>query len=170
MNLLPRIQSSNLLPWRRQDNNNVNQISSPFFSLQNEINRLFNGFGNELMAPSILLENQGAFPAVAILENDQSFKVEVELPGIKESNVEVDINDNYLTVKGEKKRSSSDEGQNYICNECYYGEFQRTVALPDDADAGKAKASFKEGVLWVEIPKKAGAATKTRKLEIRKAA
>lgn len=111
-----------------------------------------------------------ATPVVDIVENEKSFKVEAELPGMKQDDVEVTINDNYLTIKGEKKASKEDKDENYLRRERYYGSYQRTIALPETANADKAKATFKKGVLWVEIPKKAEAVKPSKKLEIREAA
>jgi len=173
MSFLPRIQASNLLPWRQSSGLHKNQENSPFSALQNEINRLFSGFGTGFAGESAfsgLGIGHSVYPAVDIIENEKQFKVEVELPGVKEADVEVDIGDNYLTIKGEKKRVVGEESDSFLCQEYFSGKYQRSIALPESSDTAKAKASFKEGVLVVEIPKKAGAATKTRKLEIKKAA
>ena len=162
---------NDLLPWGHPSNINIRQGKNPFASLQNEVNKLFEGFGGDWNVPSLWSsDNKNISPAIDIIENDKSFKVEAELPGIKQENVEVDINDSYLNIKAEKKSSKNDDGDNYVRRERFYGTYQRTISLPETADASKAKASFKKGVLWVEIPKKAEAVAKSRKLEVREAA
>jgi HSP20 family protein len=163
-----------IAPWNHPSGINVRRENNPFSSLQNEINRVFEGFFNDFQSPSLLpsawIESQMATPVVDIFENEKSFKVEAELPGIQQDDVEVTINDNYLTIKGEKKASKEDKEDNYVRRERYYGSYQRTIALPETADADKAKATFKKGVLWIEIPKKKEAIKPSRKVEIKEAA
>ncbi len=156
------------LPWHRAANININKGNNPFATLQNEVNKLFDNFFEDV--PALWSNNKNLAPAVDIIENDKGFKVEVELPGIKQEDVEVDINDDYLTIKGEKKNSKEDKGENYIRQERSYGSYKRVIALPETADSDKAVATFKKGVLWVEIPKKAAAVAKTKKLEVKEAA
>lgn len=164
-----------LFPWYRPGNISIGRESNPFSSLQNEINRVFDDFLNNGMQGTQLLPATWAAnplnaPAVDIVETDKSIKVEAELPGMDEDDVEVTINDNYLTIKGEKKASKEDKDENYVRRERYYGSCQRTIALPETANADKAKASFRKGVLWVEIPKKEEAVKPSKKLEIKHAA
>lgn len=164
--------SFNILPWERPSNVSIRQ-GSPFSSLQDEINRVFSnffsGFGESSSLPS-LMTSQNLIPAVDIVETDESFRIEAELPGMKQEEVEVTINDSYLTIKGEKEASKEDKDKNYLRRERYYGSYQRTIALPETVNADKAKATFKKGVLWVEIPKKAEAVKPSRKLDIKQAA
>ncbi len=162
----------NLIHWNRPSSIAVRRGDEPFSSLQKEINSLFENFFSGYEVPSLWNGNGGGnlTPSVDIIENDKGFKVEAELPGMKSDDVEVSINDNYLTIKGEKKESKEDKGENYLRRERYYGSYQRTIALPETADADKAKATFKKGVLWLEIPKKAEAKAKSRKLEVKEAA
>lgn len=165
----------NILPWNHPNEISIRRSRTPFSSLQNEINRVFddffsNGFSESSLLPSSWTGDQLATPAVDIVENEKSFKVEAELPGMDQDDVEVTINDNYLTVKGEKKESKEDKDDNYVRRERYYGSYQRTISLPETANTDKAKATFKKGVLQVEIPKKAEAVKPSKKLEIKEAA
>ena len=158
----------NILPRERAGHLSIRREKDPFSSLQREINRLFDDFFSNGVERSLVhaawTGDQLVAQAVDILDNDKSFKVEAELPGMKEDDVEVTINDNYLTIRGEKKESKEDKGENYVCRERHYGSYQRTIALPETADTDKAKATFKKGVLWVDIPKKAGTAKPSKKL------
>ena len=165
----------NILPWNHPSEISIRRNRNPFSSLQNEINRVFddffnNGFSESSLLPSSWTDDQLATPAVDIVENEKSFKVEAELPGMDQDDVEVTINDNYLTVKGEKKESKEDKDDNYVRRERYYGSYQRTISLPETANTDKAKATFKKGVLQVEIPKKEEAIKPSKKLEIKEAA
>ncbi|MDB2414213.1 Hsp20/alpha crystallin family protein [Rickettsiales bacterium] len=164
----------NITPWNRFGNINVRKERSPFTSLNQEINQVFddffNGFQNELPTSSLWAGNNLLTLPVDVIENDKSFKIEAELPGLKQEDVDVTINDNYLTIKAEKKASKEDKEDNYVRRERFYGSYQRTISLPETANADKAKASFKKGVLWVEIPKKEEAVKSSRKVEIKEAA
>ena len=111
-----------------------------------------------------------SFPAIDIAENDKSFKVKAEILGMTPENVDITIDEGYLTIQGEKKEETrtGEEKDNYLRREISYGAFSRTVVLPESADTDKAEASFKDGLLIVEVPKKAGALGKSRKLQINK--
>ncbi len=165
----------NILPWNHPNEINIRRNRTPIVSLQTEINRVFddffnNGFSETSLLPTSWKGDQLAAPVVDIVENEKTFKVEAELPGIDQDDVEVTVNDNYLTIKGEKKGSKEDKDEDYVRRERYYGSYQRTIALPETANADKAKATFKKGVLWVEIPKKKEAINPSKKLEIEAAA
>ncbi len=163
-----------LSPWNRVSNINIKRQRSPFTSLQNEINNVFddffNDFQNNVPASSLWSGDNTLTLPIDIIENDKNFKIEAELPGMKQGDVEVTINDGYLTIKGTKNESKENKDDNYVRRERYYGSCQRTIALPDTANADKAKATFKKGVLWIEIPKKEEALKPSRKLEIKEAA
>ena len=161
----------NLTPRSRPSNINIRKERSGFPSLRNEINNVFDDFFSDFQSdlPSLSLwsEDQALTLPVDIVETDNGFKIEAELPGMKQEDVEVTVNDGYITIKGEKKSSKEDKGENYVRRERYYGTYQRTISLPENANEDKAKASFKKGVLWVEIPKKEGSVKKARKLDIK---
>ena len=111
-------------------------------------------------------------PSVNIVENGDSFKIEAELAGMNPKDVELEITGGYLALKGERKEEKKEEKEdgNYLRQEISYGSFVRTVALPETADGENAKASFKNGILTVTVPKKPEAVQKPKKIEIRTAA
>jgi HSP20 family protein len=92
-------------------------------------------------------------PACEIAENDGAYVVTVELPGAKREDVHLEIHENVISIRGEKKseREEKSEKRHYV--ERSYGSFTRSFTLPANADADRIKASFKDGVLTVEIPK-----------------
>ena len=90
-------------------------------------------------------------PNVNISETKKEVKVEAELPGMEEKDINVAIDNGYLTIRGEKKHENRDEKAHRI--ECSYGLFERTFPLPENAIAEKAKAKYKKGVLTIDIPK-----------------
>lgn len=161
-----------LLPFGK--NVPVSRGSNPIVAFQDEVNKLFNDFFGELSFPSwSRLAAEPSFtvsPAMDVTENDKEFKVTAELPGMDVKDVQITAADGYLTIKGEKKAEKKEEREGYFRQERSYGSFQRVVALPDTANFDKAEANFKNGVLTLSIPKKAGAQSKERKIEIKQAA
>jgi len=137
---------------------------NPFDSLQREIDRLFEDFGRKLPAFGATCLT----PTIDVTETDKEIEITAELPGLEEKDVEVNVADNVLTIRGEKKADKEEKNKNYQIVERSYGAFARTVELPDGIDPAAIKASIAKGVLKVTVPKPAPA--KTTKVEIKTAA
>jgi len=92
-------------------------------------------------------------PALDVTENDGSWVLSLELPGAKREDVSIEVHDDLLTIRGEKKseREEKDEKRHYL--ERVYGSFSRSLRLPAQVDPDRIKASFQNGVLTVEVPK-----------------
>lgn len=132
-------------------------------SLQDEMNRLFmtsvpRGFGQEDMASG------GWAPSVDIYESENEIVLEAELPGMKREDFEVSIENNVITLKGERSFEKKDERDNYHRVERAYGSFTRSFSLPRSVSADGTAADFKDGILRVSLPKKEEA--KARKIEV----
>ena len=93
-------------------------------------------------------------------ESDEAFTVKAELPGFSKDDVQVEIKDNRLTLKGERKRETDVKEAKYHRVERVYGTFQRSIRLPAVVDVDKAEAIFKDGVLKLTLPKAAEAKPK----------
>ena len=104
-------------------------------------------------------------PAVDIVENDHTLTVKAELPGVEAKDVAVTIENNVLTLKGERRIEKEVKKENYHRMEREYGNFARSFALPAFVDGENVKADFKNGLLTVVIPKKEHA--KTRSVEVK---
>ena len=161
-----------LLPFGRSVQ--VRRGANPIVSFQDEVNKLFSDFFGDVSLPSwgrMAAEPGFAVsPAMDVTENDKEFKIAAELPGMDAKDVQITAADGYVTIKGEKKEEKKEEKEGYFRQERSYGSFQRVVALPDTANFDKAEANFKNGVLTLSVPKKAGAQSKERKIEIKSAA
>jgi HSP20 family protein len=123
--------------------------SSPIFGLRREIDRLFDD--------TFARDGASSFtPAVDIKENDSEVRLELELAGLKPSEVEIMAENGVLTVRGEKRseRKEGDESR-YQVVERSYGTFMRTFQLPQGVDEDQIKADFEHGVLTIHIPKAA---------------
>jgi HSP20 family protein len=90
-------------------------------------------------------------PAVNVYQDKDRFTVVVELPGLKKEEIEISLHEDTLTIAGERKREESSEQE--FLTERLYGKFQRSLALPTAVDAEKVKASYKDGLLQVVLPK-----------------
>jgi HSP20 family protein len=103
-------------------------------------------------------------PAVDMYENDQTLMLKAELPGFSKEDVQVEIKDNMLTLKGERKRETEVKEEQYHRVERAYGAFRRSFMLPVLVDADKAEATFKDGVLELKLPKAEEAKAKAIKV------
>ena len=154
-----------LIPVGRQ--RGVARTDNPFVSLQNEIDRLFDDFtsgfptfGNGGMTNLV--------PTMDVAETDKEIEITAELPGLEEKDVQINVADNMLTIRGEKKAEKEEKDKNYRLVERSYGSFERTLQLPDGVNLDAVKASISKGVLTVTVPKPAPAQSK--KIEVKAAA
>ncbi len=106
---------------------------------------------------------------VDIIEGDKAYEVTAELPGMDEKDIEVKIADGGLTIKGEKQEQKEEKEKNYYLSERRYGSFERYFRIPEGVDTDKIEASFKKGVLTVNLPKKPEAQKPVKKIEVKAA-
>jgi HSP20 family protein len=147
--------------------------ANPFGSLQREVDRLFEEFsrGLPMLATSALMN---IVPRVDVTETDKEIEITAELPGLERKDVEISLEDDVLTIRGEKKFESEQdnkkdgENKNYHLNERSYGVFYRVLQLPPGIDPSTVKATMSNGVLKITIPKPARAQAK--KIEVKEAA
>jgi HSP20 family protein len=122
-------------------------------SLQSEMNRLFNTFFDTPASAAANGPGRRWIPAMDLVETEDHFVLRADLPGLSEEDVNVELEDNVLTVSGERKVEHEDKKEGYYRVERAYGKFQRSLTLPEGVDAGKIEAAFDKGVLEVRIPK-----------------
>ena len=92
-------------------------------------------------------------PAIDVLEKEDKFLVKVELPGVKEEDVNVSVAGSMLTIEGEKKTESEVKKKGYYYSETSYGSFSRSITIPSTVDASKIEANYDKGVLEITLPK-----------------
>lgn len=147
--LVPRFRRQNAVQRRQGDD-----PAEGLLSLHQEINRMFDDFFRGFdLAPWGDSGSGGFLPAVDITETDREVTVKAELPGMDEKDVSVEVDDNTLTIRGERKDEHEEKNRRWHCRESYYGSFHRVLPLPGGVDGEKAKARFKKGVLTVTMPK-----------------
>ena len=139
---------------------------------EREMDRMFDDFfGRRLRPwwPSIWSrggDREFITPTVDVYEEKDDIVVKAELPGLDKNHIEVNISDSELTLKGEKKKEEKIDEENYYRCERSYGAFLRSVELPTSVQADKVKASFKNGILEIRLPKTEEAKTKEIKVKI----
>lgn len=131
-------------------------------SLQSEVDDLF----HKRLKNGRSLSNVSAdwSPAVDIHEDKESYYFDVEAPGLNKDQFDVKVEDNVLSIKGERQSSTEDKNKNFYRIERSYGSFMRSFYLPETADAEKVNAEYKNGVLHIKIGKKETA--KPKKIDV----
>jgi HSP20 family protein len=139
----------------------------PFSLLRRRMDDMFEGFlhGFDLRP---LDSRSGIFrPSIDVVETDKDIRISAELPGMEEKDIDVSLGKDSLTIKGEKKEEKEDKGKGYYRMERSYGSFSRVIPLPTEIDQDKVKATFKKGVLTVELPKTEKAIKETKKIDVK---
>ena len=142
----------------------------PFASMRREMDRMFDdafkGFGGNV--PAAFAAGVAA-PRMDVKETDAGIEITAELPGVDEKDVEVELSDDVLTIRGEKKfeKEEGDKEKGYHVMERSYGSFARSVQLPYGAEGDKVSADFSKGVLKVVVPRPAEVEAKTKKIQIK---
>src|SRR5713101_206415 len=135
-----------------------------FSTLQDRMNRLFRETqGNSQEEP---LTSSSFAPAVDVYEDEHNVTLKIEVPGIDEKDIDVRIENNTLTVHGERKIEKEEKEENYRRIERQYGSFTRTFTLPTTVDTESVSANYEKGVLKVKLAKKAEAKPKQIKVNV----
>jgi HSP20 family protein len=145
--------------------------NSPFANFKHEFENVFKDFNSWLSTMHISndqFEGKDISPSIDIIETSDSFKIEAEMPGIGEEDIKVEINGNMLTIKGEKSTSKKESKEGYIMREISYGNYTRSIALPDSVDTSQGDASFRKGMLWVSFPKKPHANVTAKEIPVKR--
>jgi HSP20 family protein len=106
-------------------------------------------------------------PKVEVSEDKKAYEISAELPGVEEKDVKLTLQDDVLTVSGEKKSEREEKEEGYHVSERSYGSFQRSFRLPDDVNADKISAKFDKGVMTITLPRTGTAKPKGRSIPIK---
>ncbi len=135
-----------------------------FLSLKEEMDRIFEQFFGRPVFPSI--EEEGWTFPVDVLETPENIVIYADLPAIEPKDVSITVSEDKLTIRGERKREEELESESLFRSERFHGFFQRTIVLPAEVIADKAKASYRDGVLRIVMPKLKKSLPKEIKIEI----
>ena len=106
-------------------------------------------------------------PSSEAAKTVEKYEINMELPGVDESDIDVSLDGNMLTISGEKRSQHEEKGKTFFFSERTFGAFQRSFRVPDDVDASKIGAGFAKGVLTVTLPKTTPAESEARKINVR---
>jgi HSP20 family protein len=141
-----------LIPWSKNNAVVRRDEPNPFLTLHREMNRLFDdvfdGFGLSPRGP-LMMEGRFAWPRIELAETDKLLTVTAELPGLSEQDVQVELANKTLVIRGQKVENESD---GKVFSERFYGAFERHISL-DGVQEDKVEANFKNGVLTITLPK-----------------
>lgn len=161
----------------KQDKNNVGRSYSPLSlnTLHDEVDRMFdqffNGFGlSPFGSRSQMLEGiTGSMlkPSLDLGATEKEYTVSVEIPGVSEKDVNLELVHDTLIIRGEKKQEKKEKKKNFYRLERSYGSFQRTLSLPEDADKERITADFKKGVLNITIPRMEVSGSRLKQIEVK---
>ena len=166
-------ESGAMVPVKRDETKPLSSEEgplSPLFQLHREMDKLFDnafrGFGvspsrfpglsplgSDLLSP--LSSSAFLMPQVDVGATDKEYSITVEIPGVTEKDVNIEVANNTMTIRGEKNQEKEEKDKNYYRVERSYGSFQRVLSLPEDADQEDIKANFKNGILTIKMGRKA---------------
>jgi HSP20 family protein len=152
-----------LVPWRRAQPR-VGRID-----LYDELDRVFDGFWRGFGLPAASQAPRVLAPRMDVKETETEYRVEAELPGLEEKDIQVTLENGVLTLAGERKeeREETDEKRGFMHRESFRGRFERSLALPEDADEKSVTATYKSGILTLAIPRRPVAKPEVRTIEVK---
>jgi len=143
---------------------NIVRGYNPFAELE-ELREQFNRVFNQVQENKE--KNIAFIPSVNTREADDAYYIEVDLPGVKKEDININFDDNTLTISGERKIKDEHKDNNFYKVESVYGKFERSFSLPEDVDSDKIEATSKNGVLEIKIPKVVKVEQTPKKIEIK---
>lgn len=139
----------------------------PMLRIRNGIDKLFEDFFSENSALAPFHGELAKMPAIEVKETDEAITVDAEMPGLKQEEIQVRVEEGVLTISAERKQEKDEKMKNVQRSERYYGRLERRLALPASVEDAKAEAAYKDGVLHVTLPKKATAKPKTVNVKVK---
>lgn len=158
--LMPFSRGSSLAPQ--------NRMTDPFLSFRQEFDRLFDDFFTGTGLARTAGQDIAMVPSIDICETEDSLQVKAELPGVDEKDIDVELNGDILSIRGEKKSDREQKEENYHLVERSYGSFARSIRIPFAVDQEKVDASFDKGVLTITLPKPPDAQQLTKKISVKR--
>jgi HSP20 family protein len=143
----------------------LNPLLNELTTTRDRLNRIFGR--NEAWDTEGVLTVADWAPSVDILEKENEVLIKAELPGVESKDVAVTVDNNVVTIKGERHLEKDVKKESYHRMERAYGSFSRSFSLPDTVDTGNVRAEYKDGLLTLSLPKKTAA--KSRTVEIKAA-
>ncbi|AKH42117.1 HSP20 family protein [Altererythrobacter atlanticus] len=144
-------------------------LDTPIGRLRDEIDRLFDDFGIGMPGRGIFAfpGRTELMPAVDLADKGDHYELAVELPGMEEKDIDIEVSEGVLSISGEKREQSEKKEAGYLMSERRYGSFNRRISLPPDIDPDSIEAKVRQGVLKLEIKKDQEVQKRKRKIKIK---
>lgn len=144
-------------------------LIEPLARLRSEVDRLFDDFPARWPTVRFALPSGLLVPAVEMTETKKAYKLNIEVPGMDATDIEMHVQDGSILISGEKKERREEDEKGYSYSERSYGAFERRIELPPSADEKSIKAKVSRGVLEITVPKKPEAAGQRKRIEVESA-
>jgi HSP20 family protein len=159
------------IPVKREFRNQVNSyLPGTLQTFHDEIDRMFDNMFRQfgMLTPGSFDTSGDLFlkPKLDLSAGEKDYKISIEIPGVSEKDVNIELVNDTLIIRGEKKQQTEEKNKHFYRLERSYGEFQRILSLPDDADRETINADFKNGVLNITIPRKSVSTGESKQIEI----
>lgn len=149
-----------LLPFKRRSSNTPNVISD----MDDMVKRMWYGFPFHNLQDDLDI---GWSPRLDVSETDQAIEIKADLPGMEKKDISVSLEDDLLTIKGERKEEKENKDKQYHTIERRTGSFYRALRLPVEVEIERSEANFKDGVLILKLPKTKDSKKKVAQIEIK---
>ena len=158
-----------LVPWKSHTGSLAGSSEFPFFPTHSNIDRIFSDFFNSNWAPmaSGSEEFKGFSPKVNVKEHGEAIIVTAEVPGLQENDFDIEVSNDYLILKGEKKFEEEKKEGEYSYFESSFGSFQRTIPLGVEVDHDGVQAELSKGLLTITLPKAAPAKSEAKRISVK---
>jgi HSP20 family protein len=141
--------------------------TDPFRDFEDRLSRMFSSEPFSLLGRQEPLTGGAFIPPVDVYEDEKSIRVKMEVPGVEEKDIDIHLENNMLTVRGERKMETETKEENYHRIERSYGSFSRSFTLPNSVNPDDVKAGYSKGVLTITLGKRAEARPKQIKVDVK---
>ena len=157
-----------LMPFTKKSVPVKRDRENPFDLVRHDMDTLFDDFFRGVeMEPFFGRHSERFTPKVDITESEKEIRVSAELPGINEKDIDITLNRDSLTIKGEKKEEKEDRGKDYYRMERSYGTFCRTIPVPVEIETDKVNAHYRKGILTITMPKSEKSLEEKKKISVK---
>ncbi|MFN2145966.1 MAG: Hsp20/alpha crystallin family protein [Anaerolineales bacterium] len=159
-----------LIPWRRRQESDLEtwRERDPFLRMQDEMDRMFDTFFERPSGLRTLERTEGFWPSMDVYETEKEITIQTELPGIDEKDINLSLNQNVLTISGKKESEEVEKGKSYYRRERSYGQFQRSIELPEGVDEDQIDAVYEKGILKIVVNKPQESVSISKRIKIKK--
>ena len=166
---------TDLIPWKRDEDSiqvRREKEEDALLDLRSEMNRMFDEFFDRPIGFRSMLSERdfsGAFsPKLDVTETDKALVISAELPGLEPDDIDISLDRDVLKISGEKRAEKEEKGAQFYRVERSFGSFYRSIPLPSEVETDKIDATFKRGVLKVNLPKTKKAKEQGKRITVRK--